>query len=252
MTVSAETNHVSYEGDDATSEFAFTFKIFEEADLKVVITDPEGTDHTLPYDIYSYTLTGELGKFESGGTVSLFYDNEGSMDPWLLPSGYTITISLAMEYTQPVDLIYGGRYSSEAIEKMVDRVVKMIQQLAVLIGTGGGGGGNGESMGAWGNPVQITLVSGVATVPGSGYYSLDTEGGAASDDLVRVLGLSAGDQVIFKAESSARTIVAKHGEFLKLNTGADFTLDNKYDRLVLQCEGANVCVELGGRTSGGA
>jgi len=248
MTVSAETNQVSYEGDAATSEFAFTFKIFEEADLTVVITDSDGTDHTLPYDDYSYTLTGELGKFESGGTVSLLYDNAGSLDPWLLPSGYVITISLAIAYTQPVDLIYGGCYSSEAVEKMVDRAVKMVQQLAALIGIGTGSG----SMGTWGSPVEVTISSGIITVTGSGYFSVDTEGDSATDDLTRIKGLSSGEQVILKAEDNDRTVVVKHGSFLKLNTGADFTMNNVYDRLVLQCVGSDICVELGGRTSGGS
>jgi len=243
VTVSAETNHVSYEGDDATSEFAFTFKIFEEADLAVVVTASDGTDYTLPYDIYSYTLTGELGKFESGGTVSLFYDNAGSLDPWLLPSGWAITISLDIDYTQPLDLLYGGNYSSAALEKMVDRTVKMIQQLAALISAGGGR--------AWGNPVEVTISSGMITVDGSGYYSVDTEADDPTDDLTKIKGLSSGEQVILKAEDNDRTVVVKHGSFLKLNTGADFTMNNVYDRLVLQCVGSDICVELGGRTSGG-
>lgn len=248
MTVAHESTKVSHNGDDATSEFAFAFKIFEESDLKVVVVDTDDVEHTLPYDIYNYTLTGELGKFESGGTVALLYDNAGSMDPWLIPTGWTIVLSLDMTYDQPTDLLYGGTYSSDALERMIDRTVKMLQQLLAYIGDLEL---EGEfALGAWGLPTEVTIASGVAAVSGEGYYSLDTEGDAGSDDLTQITGLNVGDEVILMAANDARTVVAKAGANLLLGGGADFTLNNIYDRLRLQCIGANKCVELS-RCSGG-
>lgn len=242
MTVAHESTKVSHSGDDATSEFAFAFKIFEESDLKVVVIDTDDVEHTLPYDIYNYTLTGELGKFESGGTVALLYDNAGSMDPWLIPTGWTVVLSLDMTYDQPTDLLYGGTYSSDALERMIDRTVKMLQQLLAYISDLELAGE--FALGAWGIPTEVTIASGIAAIGGEGFYSIDTEGDAGSDNLTQITGLNVGDEIILMAANDARTVVVKNGANLILDGSADFTLNSIYDRLILQSIGSDKCVEL--------
>ena len=118
MTVSAETNKVTYDCDGEQTEFSFNFKVFKKADLKVVIADSDGNETVLTLTT-DYTVSGNLS---DGGKIT-------TVDTWA--SGNTITITLDMDFDQPTDLIYGGSYSSEAIETMVDRAVKMIQQLVV-------------------------------------------------------------------------------------------------------------------------
>lgn len=118
MTVSAETNKATYDCDGEQTEFSFNFKVFKKTDLKVVVADSAGNETVLALTT-DYTVSGNLS---DGGKIT-------TVATW--PSGYTITITLDMDFDQPTDLIYGGSYSSEAVETMVDRAVKMIQQLVV-------------------------------------------------------------------------------------------------------------------------
>jgi len=249
MTVAVETNTVSYNGDALVSEFDFAFRIFDESDLSVVYTDDDDNSYTLPSGIYSYTVSGELDKFDEGGTVSLLYDTGAALAAWKLPSGYSVTIALSLPYTQPTDLLYGGNYSAESIELMADRTVKMIQQLATLISACGTG--TSSDPGEWGGPTAVTIASGIATLDESGYYSLNTEGLAATDALTQIKGLANGDQAILRPASSAYTITVTNGTYLKLNGGINFPLNNVYDRLVVQCVGSDTCVEIS-RSSGGS
>lgn len=130
-TVAVETNEVSYNCDDVTTEFPFTFKVFDEDDLKVTVTSAAG-DETVLTLTTDYTVSGNL---KDGGKIT-------TLVVWA--TGYLITVELDMDFEQPTDLVYGGTYSSESVETMVDRTVKMVQQLESAIGdvACAGGGGN--------------------------------------------------------------------------------------------------------------
>lgn len=117
MTVAAETNRVPYSCNGVLTDFDFTFKVFDEDDLAVILTDSGGTETVLTLTTH-YSVSGSLS---SGGKVTTVAT---------YASGNTITIMLAMDLAQPTDLIYGGSYSSESVETMGDRAVKMIQQLS--------------------------------------------------------------------------------------------------------------------------
>lgn len=115
---------------------------------------------------------------------------------------------------------------------------------------GGGGGGAGE----WGEPTEVTIFAGVITLTGPGWYLVDTESDAATDDLREVEGLSKGDQIILSPASDDRTVVVlDYTSHMELNNDAVFTMNNIKDCIVLQCIDAsnNICRELGGRVSGG-
>jgi len=114
-----------------------------------------------------------------------------------------------------------------------------------------GAAGAAGSIGAWGSPTEVTIASGVAALTSEGYYSIDTETDADSDLLTQITGLSDGDEVILKAENDARTVVVTNGAYIKMNNGADFTMNSIYDRIRLQCIGSDICVELS-RSSGGS
>jgi len=106
--------------------------------------------------------------------------------------------------------------------------------------------------GLWGVPTEITIVSGIAILPGQGYYEIDTEGDTDSDNLTQITGLVNGDEIILKSANDARTVVVVEGAYLKLNNEANFTINSIYDRIRLQCIGSDICVELGNRSSGGS
>jgi hypothetical protein len=91
---------------------------------------------------------------------------------------------------------------------------------------------------------SVTLSDvGVAAMSGKGPWSVDTYESAASDDLVQITGLADGEQVTLRPANDARTVVVKNGIYIKLQ-GVDFSLDNQYDRIVLECIGSDTVVEI--------
>ena len=96
---------------------------------------------------------------------------------------------------------------------------------------------------AQGNNVEhgstaLTIASGVITAPsGVKFITVDTEGAAASDDLDTISGGGAGDTLLIKAASDARTIVAKDGTG-NLQLAGDFSLSDSDDSLFLFWNGA--------------
>ena len=115
MTVSSTTNKQSYNGNGSQSVFAYTFKIFAEADVEVYV----GT--TLKTLSTHYTLSG-VGA-AGGGNVTFTTGN--------IPAAGTgnVTILRSLALTQGVDLINYGKFDAEVIESQYDKLVMMVQQL---------------------------------------------------------------------------------------------------------------------------
>lgn len=101
--------------------FAYEFKILDEDDLEVIVTDTDGvsTTKTLSSD---YTVTG-VGADE-GGTVVF------SVAP---TSGYTVTLRRQMAYKQLIDLVTQGGYDSDVVETALDRLTMFLQQVDELL-----------------------------------------------------------------------------------------------------------------------
>jgi hypothetical protein len=116
-----------FDGDDSATEFPFTFKVFEAADIAVVLTDSDGNDTTLTLDShYSVELNADQ-EATPGGTVT--YPISG--DP--LAGGEVLTIIGALTVEQPTDLPTGGDYKAQVVEDAMDRIVMLIQQQAEAI-----------------------------------------------------------------------------------------------------------------------
>lgn len=79
----------------------------------------------------------------------------------------------------------------------------------------------------------LTIASGVVEATQS-IHSIETEGGAATDDLdtINVPENFEGMILVISAESNSRTVVAKDGTG-NLRLAGDFTMDNSRDRLTL-------------------
>lgn len=99
------------------------------------------------------------------------------------------------------------------------------------------------TMGEWGSPDTLTIAGGVVTVTGPGYYLIDTESSAASDDLVQIVGLDDGDEVLLSPANGARTVVVKNGTYMKLQNTYDFQMDSLNDTITLVCIGSDTCKE---------
>jgi len=96
---------------------------------------------------------------------------------------------------------------------------------------------------SWGSPSTVQITSGIAALSGPGWYKVQVETGDA-DDLDKVTGLEEGDEVILTPDDGAKPITVKHGTYLKLESGADFIMDNARDKMRLFGEGSDLCSEI--------
>lgn len=127
MTVPTTSNRVSYACDGVTTVFAFTFKAYDKADLRVILGGPAGSETILTLDIdYSVSISAP----GPGGTVTLI----GSYAATPPASGYTLTIYRELAMTQLIDLVHGDAMPPDTLEEGYDRAVMLIQQLSERIG----------------------------------------------------------------------------------------------------------------------
>jgi hypothetical protein len=84
-----------------------------------------------------------------------------------------------------------------------------------------------------GNGTATTIATGVITASATNMI-VDTEGGAATDDLDTINGGGNGDILLLRSTNSARDIVVKHGTGnIYLNGQVDKTLSHGMDTLLL-------------------
>jgi hypothetical protein len=115
VTVASTTNKASYNGNGTQSVFAYTFKIFVDADIKVYVGTTLKTINT------HYTLSG-VGA-TGGGNVTFTSGN--------IPAAGTgnVTLLRSLALTQGVDLVNYGRFDAEVVESQYDKLTMMVQQL---------------------------------------------------------------------------------------------------------------------------
>ena len=100
---------------------------------------------------------------------------------------------------------------------------------------------------------ELTIATGAITPTGPGTFPVDTEADAASDDLdtINATNVVDGDIIILKAANDARTVVVKNGTG-NIDCGADFSLDNSLDRVMLQYDLGNTSWVMLSSNSNGA
>ncbi len=131
MSISTTLNKVIYTGNGVASEFAFTYKVFAQADLhvqKFTIADSSLDVLTLTTD-YTVALTDDG---ESGGAVTLVAG--------ALSSAYKLIITRVLTLNQTTDYVDNAAFSPETIETSLDKLTMICQQLKeqvdrVVLGT---------------------------------------------------------------------------------------------------------------------
>lgn len=123
MTVPNDENIKQYPGNGTEDTFAFTWKIFDEEHLQVIVTDADGVDHTKVLNS-DFTVEG-VGE-ESGGNVVF-------VEAAIPDTGEMVTITGAVPYTQPDDFSNTGSLDLEAWEASLDKQCRQILQLLTLI-----------------------------------------------------------------------------------------------------------------------
>ena len=100
-----------------TVAFAFTFKISSTSDLKVVVTETDGTEHVLTLTTH-YAVTATNNDFSSGGTVTITTTIRD-----LYTTG-TITIYDNLSFLQESEYTPGDDLDRDVLEEDFDKAVR--------------------------------------------------------------------------------------------------------------------------------
>ena len=116
MTVSSSTNRVSYSGNGTLTTFAYTFKVFDQGDLTVILRSSTGTE-TVQTITTHYTVTG-VGDVGGGNVVFV-----------TAPSATeTVVILREQDLTQGLDLVPNDPFPAQSLEESLDKLTFMVQQ----------------------------------------------------------------------------------------------------------------------------
>jgi len=116
MTVSSSTNRVSYSGNGTLTTFAYTFKIFDQDDLTVILRAADGTE-TVQTITTHYTVSGvgDVG----GGNVTFVTAPTATQ---------TVVILREQPLTQGLDLVPNDPFPAQSLEEALDKIVFMTQK----------------------------------------------------------------------------------------------------------------------------
>src|SRR5262245_8638930 len=119
MTVAAAVAKAGpYPGNDSASVFPFTFKIFDDTDVRVVETIA-GIDTDLVLNSGFSVAANADQDVSPGGTFTYLVGGV----PTALPSGKTLTAIGDFDFDQPTDIPNGGPFFASTIENALDRGV---------------------------------------------------------------------------------------------------------------------------------
>ena len=112
MTISSTTVRNSYSGDGSTTTFSYTFKIFQDSDIQVIIRSANGTETTKTITTH-YTVTGAGN---SGGGSVIFTSGN------IPTSTQTVVLRRNIPQTQAIDYIANDPFPAESHEEGLDRL----------------------------------------------------------------------------------------------------------------------------------
>ena len=119
MTISSTTVKNSYSGDGSTPSFNYTFKIFADSDLQVIIRSAAGTE-TVKTITTHYTVSGAGNT--NGGSITFTAGN--------IPTATeTVVLRRAVPQTQAIDYIANDPFPAESHEEGLDRATMTTQQI---------------------------------------------------------------------------------------------------------------------------
>jgi hypothetical protein len=117
MTVSSTTTKVSASGDGSTAAFNYTFKIFADSEMQVIIRSSAGVE-TIKTLTTHYTVSGAGN--DGGGTVTFTSGN-------IPASGETVVLRRNLQLTQGTDYVENDPFPAESHENGLDRLTMITQ-----------------------------------------------------------------------------------------------------------------------------
>jgi hypothetical protein len=126
MTINSSTRIAGpYTGNGSTTAFPFSFKVFSTAEVSVVQTNLSLVETTLTLGT-NYTVSLNANQNSNpGGTVNMVSAPA---------SGFLITLTSSLGYTQTLDLTNQGGFYPSTINDALDRATIQIQQLNEQVG----------------------------------------------------------------------------------------------------------------------
>ena len=118
MTVSSTTTKNSYAGDGSTVAFSYTFKIFDEDDIAVILRDNATATETVQSITTNYTVSG-VGN-AGGGTVTFVTAPA---------TGKTVLLRRESAQTQTTDYTPNDPFPAEAHEDALDKLTFLVQEV---------------------------------------------------------------------------------------------------------------------------
>jgi len=132
MTVSSTTTKVSYSGNGSTAVFAYTFKIFDAAELTVISRVDSTGAETVEALNTAYIVDGVENS--SGGNVTFKFntgnpsDANYSVTDFRPQSGETVVIKRIVGLTQLTDYTPNDPFPADDHEEALDKLTFMAQQ----------------------------------------------------------------------------------------------------------------------------
>lgn len=126
MSISSSTRKAGpYSCNGSTVAFPFAFKVFTQADVRVVLTDASGAESDLVLGT-NYTVALNTDQDANpGGTVTTTAT---------YATGYKVTLTSQVQNLQPVTLTNQGGFYPKIINDALDRLTIMAQQLSEQVG----------------------------------------------------------------------------------------------------------------------
>jgi hypothetical protein len=123
MTISSNIRKAGpFVGNGTASTFAFSFKVFQAADLEVVRLNVSTSVETILVINSNYTVSLNADQNSNpGGSITL---TAGA-----LAAGFNLVITSDIENLQPTDIVNQGGFYPDVIEDALDRATIQIQQL---------------------------------------------------------------------------------------------------------------------------
>lgn len=119
-----------FNGDDATSEFAITFPVYEEEFVYAYVVLDEGLDTETVTELTlntDYTVAKE-GIFGLQSSLSLIDSSQAWISGGGLKTGYKLYIEATREAYQPANLRSIGAFSPAQIEMSLDRMAMSLRR----------------------------------------------------------------------------------------------------------------------------
>lgn len=126
MTISSTTRTAGpFSGNDVTTTFAFTFKVFTASDLELVQVTPAGVESILVITTdYTVTLNADQNS-APGGSIALTS---------ALATGYSLIITSDIAALQATDLTNQGGFYPQVITNALDKLTILVQQALGKVG----------------------------------------------------------------------------------------------------------------------